>query len=54
MTMKVTRKACHTKKHVLAKSGTQDAFLIRDENTEWLFDLHLDRFAPDDDSCADF
>ena len=38
----------------LGKVGTQDA-CFRDKDTEWLFDLQLDRFesTSDDESCGD-
>jgi hypothetical protein len=39
---------CYPKQHTLAKL-VHRLRVFRDEDTEWLFDLQLDRFESDDD-----
>ena len=44
---------CHSKQHILARLVHQMR-VFRDEDTEWLFDLQLDRFeSSDEESCGD-
>ena len=44
---------CHPKQHVLAKL-IHEMRVFRDEDTEWWFDLQLDRFeSSEDESCGD-
>ena len=44
---------CHPKQHMLAKL-VHKMRVFRDEDTEWVFDLQLDRFeSSEDESCGD-
>ena len=43
---------CHPKQHMLAKL-VHKMRVFRDEDTEWVFDLQLDRFeSSEDESCG--
>ena len=44
---------CHPKQHILAKL-VHKMRVFRDEDTEWVFDLQLDRFeSSEDEDCGD-
>ena len=44
---------CYPKQHMLAKL-VHKMRVFRDEDTEWVFDLQLDRFeSSEDESCGD-
>ena len=44
---------CHPKQHMLAKL-VHKMHVFGDEDTEWVFDLQLDRFeSSEDESCGD-
>ena len=44
---------CHPKQHILAKL-VHKMRVFRDEDSEWVFDLQLDRFeSSEDESCGD-
>ena len=44
---------CHPKQHILAKM-VHKMRVFRDEDTEWLFDVQLDRFESSDyENCGD-